>query len=164
MVDMAISKEILNQYISEKKEIEDLEKKIEYLEKRIPKLEKRIAEIEDGHTVKDKVRGGNGGLQSFVIEGIPFDEWNDKKAELEFKKKILKQRKETLQILKMQLLLHTKEVEKFICGINDSFTRRIVTMRVVDGMMWKDIADKIGGYNNENSVKKIYQRFVESKC
>ena len=86
---MALDKRILTQYLSEKEEIIELRSKIDYLSNKIPKLENRIAEIEAGHTVKDKVRGGEGGLQSFVIEGVPYDEYNDRKAELEFKKKIL---------------------------------------------------------------------------
>ncbi len=160
---MAVTKEILNQYLSEKKEIKELRSKIEYLSNKIPKLENRIAEIEAGHTVKDKVRGGEGGLQSFVIEGVPYDEYNDKKAELEFKKKILEQRKQLLHTQELDLILRTKEAEQFISTIKDSLTRRIVRLRVMDGMQWGDVADKIGGMNTENSVKQIYHRFFEEK-
>ena len=158
-----LDKNILNQYLSEKEEINELRSKIEYLQKRIPKLEERIAEIEEGHTVKDKVRGGEGGLQSFVIEGVPCDEYNDKKAELEFKKKILVQRKQLLHTQELDLILRTKEVEKYISTIDDSFTRRIISLRVLDGMKWNQIAQKIGGGNSESCVKSIYHRFWENK-
>lgn len=160
---MAISKEILNQYISEKKEIEELQRKIDYLEHRIPKLEKIIEDIENGHTVKDKVRGGEGGLQSFVIEGVQYNEWNDKKAEIEFKKRILEQRKALLKTSEMDLMLRTKEVEQFIYSINDSFVRRIINLRILEGLNWKEVANKIGGGNTEGSVKMIFQRFMEKK-
>lgn len=159
---MAVTKDILNQYISEKKEIEELKHKINYLEIKIPKLEDRIAEIEEGHTVKDKVRGGDGGLQSFVIEGVPYDEYNTKKAELEFKKRMYEQRIELLKTSEMQLILRTREVEQFISNINDSFLRRLINLRVVEGLSWNEVAERLGGYNNENNVKKIYQRFIES--
>lgn len=161
---MAIEKSILNQYISEKQEILELRVKIERLESKISKIEQRIAEIEEGHTVKDKVRGGEGGLQSFVIEGVPYDEYNDRKAELEFKKKILKQRQELLHTQEMDLILRTKEVEQFISGIDDSFTRRIITLRVLNGLKWTEIAERIGGGNTESCVKMIYQRFLDKKC
>lgn len=161
---MAIEKSILNQYISEKQEILELRVKIERLESKISKIEQRIAEIEEGHTVKDKVRGGEGGLQSFVIEGVPYDEYNDRKAELEFKKKILKQRQELLHTQEMDLILRTKEVEQFISGIDDSFTRRIITLRVLNGLKWTEIAERIGGGNTESCVKMIYQRFLGKKC
>ena len=158
---MAVTKEVLSQYFNEKKEIEELRSKIDYLERRIPKLEKRIAEIEEGHTAKDKVRGGEGGLQSFVIEGVPYDEWNDKKAELEFKKRILEQRRELLRTSEMQLILRTKEVEKYISSINDSVVRRIMNLRVLNGLQWQEVANKIGGGNTDSSVKMMYQRFLE---
>lgn len=161
---MALDKRILTQYLSEKEEIIELRSKIDYLSNKIPKLENRIAEIEAGHTVKDKVRGGEGGLQSFVIEGVPYDEYNDRKAELEFKKKILKQRQELLHTQEMDLILRTKEVEQFISGIDDSFTRRIITLRVLNGLKWTEIAERIGGGNTESCVKMIYQRFFDKKC
>lgn len=160
---MALDKRILTQYLSEKEEIIELRSKIDYLSNKIPKLENRIAEIEAGHTVKDKVRGGEGGLQSFVIEGVPYDEYNDRKAELEFKKKILRQRQELLHTQEMDLILRTKEVEQFISGIDDSFTRRIITLRVLNGLKWTEIADRIGGGNTESCVKMIYQRFLDKK-
>ena len=50
------------------------------------------------------------------------------------------------------------EIEKFLSSISDSFVRRIVMLRVVDRLTWNEVADKIGGGNTENSVKKIYQR------
>jgi hypothetical protein len=161
---MALDKRILTQYLSEKEEIIELRSKIDYLSNKIPKLENRIAEIEAGHTVKDKVRGGEGGLQSFVIEGVPYDEYNDRKAELEFKKKILKQRQELLHTQEMDLILRTKEVEQFISGIDDSFTRRIITLRVLNGLKWTEIAERMGGGNTESCVKMIYQRFLDKKC
>lgn len=161
---MALDKRILTQYLSEKEEIIELRSKIDYLSNKIPKLENRIAEIEAGHTVKDKVRGGEGGLQSFVIEGVPYDEYNDRKAELEFKKKILRQRQELLHTQEMDLILRTKEVEQFISGIDDSFTRRIITLRVLNGLKWTEIAERVGGGNTESCVKMIYQRFLDKKC
>ena len=160
---MALDKRILTQYLSEKEEIIELRLKIDYLSNKIPKLENRIAEIEAGHTVKDKVRGGEGGLQSFVIEGVPYDEYNDRKAELEFKKKILRQRQELLHTQEMDLILRTKEVEQFISGIDDSFTRRIITLRVLNGLKWTEIAERMGGGNTESCVKMIYQRFLDKK-
>ena len=109
---MAIDKSILNQYISEKQEILELRVKIERLESKISKIEQRIAEIEEGHTVKDKVRGGEGGLQSFVIEGVPYDEYNDKLSDLAFAKKSLYHTKEVIKAEEMRFILRTKEVPR----------------------------------------------------
>jgi len=41
--------------------------------------------------------------------------------------------------------------------------RRIVTMRVVDSLSWNKVADKMGGYNTEDSVRMAFNRFMEEK-
>lgn len=158
---MAISKEVLTQYIDLQKEVKELRVKIEKLEIRIPKLDKRIAEIEAGETVKDKVRGGEGGLQNFVIEGVPTKEYSDKKTELYIKKRLLDERKEMLTLLELDSMRQINQVEKFIRGIKDSHIRRIVSLRVVSGMSWNEVADNMGGGNTEGSVKMAFQRFME---
>ena len=60
VMDMAISKEVLTQYSDLQKECKEVREKIEKLEKQIDRIEK------DGNVV-DKVRGGDGGMQSFKI-------------------------------------------------------------------------------------------------
>ena len=156
-----VSKEILNQYRDLQLEIKDTREKIDRLETRIPKLEKRIADIEAGEKVKDKVRGGLGGIQSFMIEGIPTKEYNQKKSELYIKRNLLVERKRVLELLELDSLSQVNAVEKFINGIKDAHIRRIVTLRIVDGLSWNEVADKIGG-NTEGSVKMSYQRYMES--
>lgn len=160
---MAISKEVLVQYIDLQKEVKELRIKIEKLETRIPKLDKRIAEIEAGETVKDKVKGGLGGIQNFNIEGIPTKEYSDKKTELYIKKRLLAERKEMLSLLELDSMRQINQVEKFIKAIKDSHIRRIVSLRVVNGMSWNEVADSMGGGNTEGSVKMAFQRFMEQK-
>lgn len=162
-MDMAISKEVLVQYIDLQKEVKELRIKIEKLETRIPKLDKRIAEIEAGETVKDKVKGGLGGIQNFNIEGMPTKEYSDKKTELYIKKRLLAERKEMLSLLELDSMRQINQVEKFIKAIKDSHIRRIVSLRVVNGMSWNEVADSMGGGNTEGSVKMAFQRFMEQK-
>ena len=160
---MAITKEVLVQYIDLQKEVKELRIKIEKLETRIPKLDERIAEIEAGETVKDKVKGGLGGIQNFNIEGIPTKEYSDKKTELYIKKRLLAERKEMLSLLELDSMRQINQVEKFIKAIKDSHIRRIVSLRVVNGMSWNEVADSMGGGNTEGSVKMTFQRFMEQK-
>ena len=126
-------------------------------------LDERIAEIEAGETVKDKVKGGLGGIQNFNIEGIPTKEYNDKKTELYIKKRLLAERKEMLSLLELDSMRQINQVEKFIKAIKDSHIRRIVSLRVVNGMSWNEVADSMGGGNTEGSVKMAFQRFMEQK-
>ena len=87
---MKISKEILIQYSDLQQECKEVREKIE-------KLEKQIVKIESDGAVVDKVRGGDGGLQSFKIEGFPYPEYSRKKT-------LLYARKATLSELEMELL------------------------------------------------------------
>lgn len=146
-MDMAISKEILIQYSDLQQECKEVREKIE-------KLERQIAKIEEDGAVIDKVRGGDGGLQSFKIEGFPYPEYSRKKT-------LLYARKATLSELEMELLETLNEVEEFIASISDSHIRRIVNLRVIDGLSWNEVARKIGG-NTEDSVKKAFYRFMEN--
>lgn len=143
---MAISKEILVQYADLQQECKEVRQKIE-------KLERQIAKIEADGAVVDKVRGGEGGLQSFKIEGFPYPEYSRKKT-------LLYARKATLSELEMELLETLNYVEIFIASIKDSHIRRIVNLRVVDGLSWNEVARRIGG-NTEDSVRKAFERFVE---
>lgn len=143
-----MEKEILTQYISLKKEAVEIQEKIN-------NLEKQIAKIEEDGAVVDKVTGGSGGMQSFRIEGFPYPEYSRKKT-------LLYARKATLSELEWEISETINKVEAFIAGIKDSHMRRIVTLRVVDGLSWDNVARKMGGANNENNIKKAYQRFMES--
>ena len=144
---MAISKEILIQYSDLQQECKEVREKIE-------KLERQIAKIEEDGAVVDKVRGGDGGLQSFKIEGFPYPEYSRKKT-------LLYARKATLSELEMELLETLNEVEEFIANISDSHIRRIISLRIVDNLPWNKVADRIGGGNTEGSVKMAFQRFME---
>ena len=142
-----VSKEVLIQYSDLQQECKEVREKIEKLEKQIDRIEK------DGNVI-DKVRGGEGGLQSFKIEGFPYPEYSRKKT-------LLYARKATLSELEMELLETLNEVEEFIASISDSHIRRIVNLRVIDGLSWNEVARKIGG-NTEDSVKKAFYRFMEN--
>lgn len=141
-----VSKEVLVQYI-------DLQEEQKEVTERIRKLEKQIDKIESDGAVVDKVRGGLGGIQSFKIEGFPYPEYSRKKT-------LLYNRKAILSELEMEITERLNEVEQFIKSVQDSHLRRIITYRVVEGLSWNEVADKIGGGNTEDSVRKAFDRFM----
>ena len=151
-------REVINQYFDLKMELDNVQCKIRSLKKQISDIEQRIYEIRQGEIVKDKVKGGLGGIQTFTIEGFPTKEYSQRLKELETKKALLKKREELALDLELRVASQIIEVEKFISAIKDSHTRRIVELRVVEGLSWREVADKIGGGNTENGVKQIYSR------
>ena len=141
-----VTKEILIQYA-------DLQKESKEIRGRIEKLEEQIERIESQGAVVDKVSGGEGGIQSFKIEGFPYPEYSRKKT-------LLYARKATLSELELEIIETLNEVESFISTVKDSHMRRIITLRVVDGLTWNQVASKISG-NTEDSVRKAFDRFME---
>lgn len=141
-----VSKEILTQY-------NDLQEETKEVRERIERTEKQIARIEEEGVI-DTVSGGPGGIQHFKIEGFPYPEYSRKKS-------LLYARKSILANLEIELLETLNQVEKFIASVEDSRMRRIITLRVIDNLSWNGVADRIGGGNTEDSVKKSFYRFME---
>lgn len=142
-----VSKEILTQY-------NDLQEEAKEVRERIERTEKQIARIEEEGKVIDTVSGGPGGIQHFKIEGFPYPEYSRKKS-------LLYARKSILANLELELLETLNQVEKFIASVEDSRMRRIITLRFIDNLSWNSVADRIGGGNTEDSVKKSFYRFME---
>jgi len=142
-----ISKEILTQY-------SDLQEEVKEVRNRIESTEKQIAKIEEEGNVIDTVSGGSGGIQHFKIEGFPYPEYSRKKS-------LLYVRKATLVNLELELIETLNQVEEFIAGVEDSRIRRIITLRFIENLSWNKVADRIGGGNTEDSVKKTFYRFME---
>ena len=62
-----------------------------------------------------------------------------------------------------QCLHERNRLERYIADIPDSLTRQIFTLRFINGLPWLQVAYGIGGYNTEDSVKKICYRYVEKE-
>lgn len=142
-----ITKNILVQYT-------DLQKEIKEVRKRISQTEKQIEKIEREGSVKDTVSGGMGGTQHFKIEGFPYPEYSRKKT-------LLYSRKATLTSLESELVETINKIEEFIASVDDSRMRRIINLRFIENLSWNKVADRIGGGNTEDSIKKSFYRFME---
>lgn len=143
-----VSKDILIQY-------SDLQEEIKEVRERIEKTESQIAKMETDGSVTDSVKGGDGGIQHFRIEGFPFSEYGRKKT-------LLYARKATLTSLELELLETLNQVEEFIANVRDSRMRRIITFRFIENLSWGQVAKRIGGGNTDESVKKAFYRFMEN--
>lgn len=150
---------VLSQYADLIKEQKDLAERIASTQRNIENIERRLQKIEAGEVVKDKVYGGEGGIQGFVIEGVPTAEYETLKTSLLRKKLLLEKQIDIQREQEEVVLLALTEVEEFITRIEDSHIRRIVRFRVVDGLTWKQVAHRMGGGNTEDGVRKAFDRF-----
>ena len=70
-------------------------------------------------------------------------------------KKIIEERKQRCE---EELL----KIEKFIAGIEDSYTRRIFTYRFIEHYSWNKVAMKVsGGISSGNTMIQICKRYLE---
>ena len=150
-----MDKNALIQYCDMKEEIKDLRR-------RIAETEKQIWKIAEEGTVKDTVSGGMGGIQHFVVEGMPV-------PELSRKRLLLNKRKAILLEKENELLELTMQVDEYIETIEKSELRIIFRLYFLDGLSYPKVADHMNQmfpkrcikYTDENIRKKI-QRYFEN--
>ena len=153
-----MTKEYLKQYSDLKLEEIQTRETIERLSRQIESIEKQIAKIETSGSVKDKVYGGMGGTQGFVIEGFPMAEYERKKTDLMLKKLLLNQHKSTLEVLRFDILKQTNEIEQFISSIPVSRDRMILRATVMECRTQQDIANQL--YIDRSLVSKIVSKYL----
>ena len=148
-IQTVLTKTVLSQY-------DDLLRELKEVEQRIENIKAEIRKIEAEGEVTDMVKGGYGGIQHFTIQGFPDPEYRKKKA-------LLRNREIILNALKSEIEETVNDVQVYINSIEDSHTRRIVSMRYIDGMTWRQIAYNIGGGNTEDAVRKTVDRFLNKE-
>ena len=63
--------------------------------------------------------------------------------------KICREEKEVLRLM------------NYISGVEDSLTRQVIFYRYIKGMTWGGVAYMTGGYNSEENVRKIAERYLK---
>jgi hypothetical protein len=69
--------------------------------------------------------------------------------------------KAIIQAKRDMCVAHYNQIMRYVAGIDDSMIRQIITLRNLDMLTWRQIAQKIGGGNTEDGVRKAYARFVD---
>lgn len=156
-------KESLIRYCELIDEIDETRMRIEYLKTEIERIERKLRDIEEGETVSDKVYGGEGGWQGFVIEGVPIPEYSRLKVMLANRRIAYDREIDELIIRSTTLDTERIEVQKFVSKLKDPQIRRIVNFRCIERMKWNDVAKKMGaGYTSE-AVRQAFSRFLQKE-
>lgn len=119
------------------------------LKREIAQDERRLQVLEDDAT----------SISSPIITDMPRSHSRINKIEVgtENVEKI----RSVIESKKIRCINERLRLEKYISEIDDSLTRRIFTLRFVEGHSWRKVAIKMGGNNTEESVKKICYRYLE---
>ncbi len=60
----------------------------------------------------------------------------------------------------LEIKNHERVLTEYISGLSDSYMRQILFYRCVKCMSWNSIAQKIGGGNSADGIRKMYERFT----
>lgn len=156
-----MNKESLLHYCELIDEVGETTTAIKKIEADIRKIEKQLRDIEEGETVADKVYGGEGGWQGFVIEGVPIPEYNRLKIILGNKRLCLQSERDTLVVRVTMLDNERIQVQEFINRLKDPQIRRIINFRCISRLQWSEVAKKMGAGYTEEAVKKSFSRFLQ---
>jgi len=138
------------------KQYQDLKAEIKENQARLERLQARLDRINDEGFVVDTVKGGEGGIQHFKIEGFPTAEHSRVKTML-----IMRQSMLNTQINKAIDLV--TEVEMFIRDVEDPYLRRIMRFRYIDDLSWVEVSHRMGGGNSPEAMIMAINRFFEKK-
>lgn len=144
-----MDKDILVQYTDLQEEIRDIRRRAESARRQMERLETE-------GTVLDAVKGTrqDGTFGSIRIEGFPYADYEKRRRSLQ--SYLLK-----LAEMEEKLLELTNQAEEYINSIEDSRMRRIVQYRILDGLSWYEVADRIGGRETSEGCRKYFDRFFE---
>jgi hypothetical protein len=143
-----MDKEILSQYDDLRRELLDTKSRIRQTSEELHRMDS----IKD--TVRDTVKGGEGGIHHYTVEGFPYPEYERKKT-------LLFSRQMRLARLEERLDHMLNEVEEYIDSVGSSRKRLILKYRYIDVLSWREIAKKLGPGNNEDTVRIEISRFLE---
>lgn len=132
-------------------QLKTLRQEIDTLKQQISDLEKQFEE----HIVTDVVSGSN---PTFPYERRRFRIVGRDVKKYEKQLTALRQR---LNRRLEQLIQQRDKLEKYLDTIDDSMIRLILTLRYVECLSWRQIAQRIGGGNTPDSVRKIHDRFLQ---
>lgn len=137
-------KDTLSQYNELMIEVEDAKRKIR-------EIENSMAYLNEVGVVKDKVYGGMGGTQGFVIEGFPQKQWNKRYV-------VLKKARQHLLEKETSLLETICEIEIFIDEIDDARDRIVMKRYFLENKKQHEIASEL--HIDRSLVSKIISRYV----
>ena len=123
-----------------------------HLDKEIEETQQRIKELEEAAT---------------RISAPDFEKHSRPTGYVQSKIEALTSEIADLQIIilarQTQCVIEKKRLERYISSIEDSYTRRIFTLRFVNGLTWLQVARKIGRGDTESAVRMTCVRYLEEQ-
>lgn len=120
-----------------------------YLKREVEQDQRRLQELE-----------AKLGVASPTLSGMPQGSGGNN-SKVERYAIELAQLKDIIIDKQAQCIKEIARLEQYIAKIDDEIIRVIFTARYIECMSWKEIAEKIGGHNTDESVKKLCYRYLK---
>jgi hypothetical protein len=158
-----LTKRELNQLYYLNREIEideqrliEIEDKIAEYEEQLEKLEQQLTNVPASkYNGMPKTAAHGSKLENDVVR------LNELHSILQQKKDLRSECAKILQAKQLRCITERNKLEKYIQNIQNSFIRQIFTLRFIDGYSWEQIADRIGGRNTSESMRKTVDRYLQ---
>lgn len=140
-----MDKQVLYQYIDACELVKETEEEIWRIKKQRKRIEQDI--------VKGSMNDFPYAAKNFHVQGLAYTVIKDPRS-LEVQEKILEERKAAAEAIKLQ-------VEAWLVTIPPRM-QRIIRYKIFDGLIWAQVATRMGRKATEASVKMEYQRFMDA--
>ena len=71
--------------------------------------------------------------------------------------------REQTRLMEAEAADEEKKLKGYIRAIPDEYLRTVMSLRLVHGMAWADVASAVGGRNTANGVKSAFYRHLNQK-
>ena len=159
-----MDRDTLGRYIELSVEAESIHENIEKVTKRIERCERQLHSMKEAGTVRDRVYGGEGGIQGYNIEGFPNTKYTETENKLRQCISMLRKLQADYAEAEFNVLSLTDDILTFIDSIpdTDADIRTIARLRCLDGLEWHEIAQRLGGSYTDCSAKKKFYRYFQN--
>ena len=125
---------------------------IYYLDKELKRCEANLAELRASIQAKSQ-----------KLTGMPFQNTGTTSNPVEEMVFRLTKAEQAVEGYKEAILIRKARIMEWMSSLDDILLAQIVDFRCLKLMNWNEIADAIGGYNTEDSVKKYFYRNIEKR-
>ena len=149
-----------------------LNREIEQDEQRLRELEDKIREDEEYLEILEaKAASPSSSDYSGMPKATTFgNKLEDDIAHIDELRRMIQKSKElrsdcamTIRAKQMLCITEQNKLERYIRELPNSLLRLIYTYRFINGLTWFQVAESIGGRCSEDSVKKAFYRYQETK-
>lgn len=109
-----------------------------------------VFELEQLYFLRGEIRMHDKALQNLERE-YEAAHWPEKVQEV----------REIIEGMRRRCAAQLEGLERWLAAVPDDFMRGVLTLRYSEGLMWKNVAIKLGGGNKSDTLRVMVGRYLE---